>query len=508
MITTNMTNYTHSDSGGVHHHPDLRAIAINAMRARGFLVRFPDEVSHQLKSEKEPTFGTLKLQDLSSLLWSSIDNDDSKDLDQIECARTEKGGIRLYVGIADVDWFVPLRSPIDQAAAQNTTSVYTGVTTFPMLPDQLSTDLSSLNEGGKRLAMVTELLVADDGRVTESAIYPAIVQNKAQLTYNAVADWLEGTAPNSQTEAGSRTLTKIQASEDLQAQLRLQDKAAGILRERRHEAGALTFYSSELKPVMSPEGTVIELQAQHRNRASLLIEDLMVAANQATAMFLDAKGLPSVRRVVRTPARWDRIVGLAASMGSRLPADPDAASLEGFLQQQHKANPDHFADLSLAVIKLLGRGEYVLKAPGDTAPGHFGLAVNDYSHSTAPNRRYPDLLTQRLLKAAISGAACPYSNEELSSLATHCTEKEDDANRVERFVKKCAAATMLQSRIGEVFEAVISGVSSEGTWVRLSHPPVEGKLFGLVEHLDVGHRVRVQLASVNPEKGFIDFELK
>jgi exoribonuclease-2 len=486
---------------------DLKTTAELAMQARGFLVRFPEEAHEQLHNEHEPPFDTLKIRDLSSWLWSSIDNDDSKDLDQIEYAVRESNGTRIYVGIADVDWFVPIHSPLDKAAAQNTTSVYTGVETFMMLPPALSTDLSSLNEGVKRLAMVAELLISEDGSVTNATVYPAIVQNKAQLTYNAVASWLDEKDGTGATDAGRQTLAKIEKSPELQAQLKLQDATAQCLRVRRHEAGALSFQTTELNPVMSPEGSVLDLATRQQNRASYIIEDFMIASNQATAGFLDDKGFPSIRRVVQVPSRWERIMALASSLGTTLPGEPDGKALEDFLQSQRKSNPEHFADLSLAIIKLLGRGEYLVKMPGEVAPGHFGLAVQNYSHSTAPNRRYPDLITQRLLKAAIAGAKNPYSASELVDLARHCTEKEDDANKVERFVRKCAAATLLASRIGQRFSAVVSGVSKDGTWVRLSSPPIEGKLADPPQHLDVGDNVHVRLISTNPEKGFIDFEM-
>jgi VacB/RNase II family 3'-5' exoribonuclease len=486
---------------------DLRTTAELAMKARGFLVGFPEEVHEQLQNAQEPPFDKLSIRDLSSWLWSSIDNDDSRDLDQVEYAVREASGTRAYVGIADVDWFVPIHSPLDRAAAQNTTSVYTGVETFMMLPPALSTDLSSLNEGVKRLAMIAELFISEDGAVTEATVYPAIVENKAQLTYNAVAAWLDGTTGLGLTEAGSQTVAKIEKSPELQAQLKLQDVTAQALRVRRHDAGALSFQTLELHPVMSPEGSVLDLATRQQNRASFIIEDFMIASNQATAGFLDSKGFPSIRRVVQVPARWERIVALASSLGGSLPGEPDGKSLEDFLQTQLKSNPEHFADLSLAIIKLLGRGEYLVKMPGDVAPGHFGLAVHNYSHSTAPNRRYPDLITQRLLKAAISGKKNPYSPSELIDLARHCTEKEDDANKVERLVRKCAAATLLASRIGQKFSAVVSGVSRDGTWVRLSAPPIEGKLIDPPHDLDVGDSVHVRLISTNPEKGFIDFEL-
>ncbi len=482
-------------------HPDLRAIARQAMLDRGFLVEFPPDAQQELKAEIEPDFRAVKARDLTSWLWSSIDNDDSRDLDQIEYAEQEAGGIRIFVGIADVDWYVPLRSPLDNAAAHNTTSVYTGVRTFPMLPEQLSTDLSSLNEGEKRLAIVVELLVSDDGAIKDPSLYPAIVQNKAQLAYNSVAAWLD-------KEPGAATPEKIQRNGDLQSQLVLQDKAASWLRARRHEAGALTFHTTELQPIMTPEGVVTDLQSKQHNRATLLIEDFMIAANQTTATFLEQRGLPSIRRVVKIPERWDRIRALAATLGGNLSSDPDARSLEAFLQQQQKSNPSHFPELSLSIIKLLGRGEYTVKMPGGDAPGHFGLAVENYSHSTAPNRRYSDLLTQRLLKAAFAAKQAPYSQTELVELATRCTEKEDDANKVERLVKKCAAAAMLRPRVGQEFDAIVSGINASGTWVRLLNPPIEGKLLGEARHMDIGHRVRVRLESVNPERGFIDFELR
>lgn len=481
-------------------HPDLRSIARRAMLERGFLVDLSPEAQEELKKEFEPDFRSVKARDLTPWLWSSIDNDDSRDLDQIEYAVEERGGIRIYVGIADVDWFVPAHSPLDLAAAHNTTSIYTGVRTFPMLPEQLSTDLSSLNEGENRLAIVVEMLVSRDGEITEPSLYAAIVQNKAQLAYNSVAAWLD-------QQPDGKTPEKVERNRDLQKQLRLQDQAAACLRQRRHEAGALTFQTMELQPIMSPDGMVVDLASKQHNRATLLIEDFMIAANQTTASFLEQRGLPSIRRVVKIPERWDRIRALAAALGGNLSPEPDARSLEEFLQQQQRSNPSHFPELSLSIIKLLGRGEYMVKMPGGDAPGHFGLAVENYSHSTAPNRRYSDLLTQRLLKAAFAGKHAPYSGDELRELAARCTEKENDANKVERQVKKCAAAAMLRPRVGQEFDAVVSGINASGMWVRLLHPPVEGKLLGEAKHLDIGHRVHVRLDSVNPERGFIDFEL-
>jgi exoribonuclease-2 len=338
-----------------------------------------------------------------------------------------------------------------------------------------------------------------------------VVENKAQLTYNAVASWLEdGAAPASQSNANGvdeRTLAKIRQSSDLQEQLRLQNQAAQSLRTARHLAGALTFHTSEMNPVLSPQGTVVDLETRRQNIAGLLIEDFMIASNQATAKFLDAKGLPSLRRVVKTPERWDKIVAVAASLGQHLPDQPDAQSLEQFLQTQRRQNPSGFADVSLAIIKLLGRGEYVARTPGQEDAGHFALAAQAYAHSTAPNRRFPDLITQRLLKAAMNGNTHTYSIEELQALATHCTEREDAAHKVERQVKKCAAAVLLERRIGESFDGIVTGVTDRATWVRLTHPPVEGRIAGDPRHVDVGDRVRVRLVSTDAQRGFIDFAL-
>jgi exoribonuclease II len=421
-----------------------------------------------------------------------------------------------------VDWFVPMNSALDQAAQHNTTSVYAGIMTFPMLPEHLSTDLSSLNENVKRVAMVTEMLVGKDGAILESLVYPAVVQNHAQLTYNAVAAWLEGQQDSSKggsreakklrdspgSDISARVLEKIIHDDELVDQLKLQNEVAEQLRERRHQAGALSLETTELQPILSREGHVVDLDARRPNRATLVIEDLMIAANQVAASFLEQKNVPSIRRVVKDPERWDRIVTLASTLGGDLPSAPDAKSLEDFLKQQRHVNPDHFQDLSLSIIKLLGRGEYVVKSPGTASSGHFGLAVQHYSHSTAPNRRYPDLLTQRLLKAALAGKGAVYAIQELESLAERCTQKEDDANKVERFVRKCIAATVMRSHIGEKFTAIVTGASDKATWVRVSTPPVEGKLNGAVQGIDVGDRVEVELRSVDPYRGFIDFQLR
>jgi len=505
---------------------NLHAVARGQMQEHGFLVDFPPPALREAAQAAEPDFARLPARDLTGWLWSSIDNDDSRDLDQIEFARREPGGTRLYVAIAQVDPFVHQGSALDEAAQHNTTSVYTGVQTFPMLPERLSTDLSSLLEGQKRLANVVELLLEDDGQVHESTVYPAIVINRAQLTYDAVARWLEARAGGSTTQPSDitpppvreasvpgtgggvtrRMTEKIRQAPALQEQLLLQEGAAQALCQRRHEAGALTLQAIEFRPSVSPEGAV-DLAARPLNRATQLIEDLMIAANQAAVGYLLAHRFPTLRRVVRTPKRWDRIVELAAQHGDSLPAVPDAPRLEAFLKRQQSRDPDRFPDLSLTVIKLLGRGEYVINLPGQTAPGHFSLAVENYSHSTAPNRRYPDILTQRLLLAAGSQTPIPYEVTELQALAARCTEKEDDANKVERAVRKSIAAVALANRIGEDFPGFITGASDKGVWVRILHPPVEGKLQGKLPRLDVGDPVLVRLVETNPLRGYIDFEL-
>jgi len=486
---------------------NLEQIARQVMKSYDFLTDAPVQVLAEAQAAKEPVFEKLPVRDLSAWLWSSIDNDDSKDLDQIEYAAPDPKGTRLYVGIAHVDGFAPKGSATDAFAQHNTTSLYTGVKTFPMLPEKLSTDLSSLVEGKKRLAVVVEILVNAENHIEETSVYPAIVFNRAQLTYNAVSVWL-GDTPASQvaSDVTTRMLAKITSHPELQGQLRLQDRVAQGLRLKRHEAGALSFASTEFRPEILPDGR-IELKPSPLNRATQLIEDFMIAANQATAAFLESKGFPSLRRIVRTPKRWDRIVALAADHGGPLPAAPDSKALENFLVEQQRKDPDHFPDLSLAIIKLLGRGEYLVKAPGQQAPGHFGLAVENYSHSTAPNRRYPDLLTQRLILAANQGSPSPYPFDELQRLAQYCTQKEDDANKVERTVRKSIAAVALSPRIGESFDAFITGVSDKGVWARLLHPPVEGKIQGKTDGLDVGDPVTVRLMGTNPLKVFIDFQV-
>jgi exoribonuclease-2 len=436
------------------------------------------------------------VRDLTRQLWVSIDNDDSRDLDQLTVAKPHPdGSVTLLVAIADVDALVTKDSALDAHARQNTTSVYTAGGLFPMLPDQLSTDLTSLREGQNRLAVVVELVIAEDGAVLRSTLFRALVRNHAKLAYNSVAAWLVGTGPAPEQMA---------AVSGLEGQLRLQDRAAHRLKARRHQQGALSLETLEPHAVFDGE-ILTALMVEEKNRAKELIEDCMIAANQATASYLQAKGVPSFRRILRSPERWQRIVELAARWSEPLPKEPDARALEAFLVKRRQADPVRFPDLSLAIVKLIGRGEYVLDHTTDKAPEHFGLAVKGYTHSTAPNRRFPDLITQRLIKAALVGTPMPYRPDELEYLACHCTEKEDDAEKVERQLRKSAGALMLESRIGQRFDAIVTGASDKGTWVRVLDPPVEGKLAGLTRGLDVGDLVKVELMSTNVERGYIDF---
>ena len=436
------------------------------------------------------------VRDLRNLLWASIDNDDSRDLDQLTVAEAMPGDqIKILVAIADVDSLVKNGSAIDEHAHHNTTSVYTAAEIFPMLPEKLSTDLTSLNFNEDRLSLVVEMVVGADGSLQESSVYRAWVRNRAKLAYNSVAAWLE---------KNGDTPEAVVAVPGLAENLRLQDRVAQSLKNFRHIHGALSLETIEAKAVFDGD-QIRALEIEEKNRAKEIIEDFMIAANGVVARFLSARKFPSIRRVVRTPKRWDRIVEIAGERQVKLPDIPNSKALEEFLLKEKAADPLSFPDLSLAVIKLLGSGEYIAELPEDNPPGHFGLAVKDYVHATAPNRRYPDLLIQRLLKAALEGKPVPYSKDELDVLALHCTEAEDAARKVERQVGKSAAALLLESRIGEQFDAIVTGAAAKGTWVRLLTIPVEGKVVSGFEGLDVGDRTRVQLISVNVQQGFIDF---
>jgi VacB/RNase II family 3'-5' exoribonuclease len=488
------------------HRDILSKIAHRVMLERGLLPDFSSAALAELgrlqhsaaKAPDVPT-GTDSntFHDRRNLLWASIDNDDSRDLDQLTVAEAMPAGkVKIMVAIADVDSSIKNGSALDEHARTNTTSVYTAAEIFPMLPEQISTDVTSLNFNQDRLAVVVEMVVSADGSLEDSKIYRAWVRNHAKLAYNSVAAWLDkkGDIPE-----------ELAAVPGLAENLQLQDQVAQRLKNFRHLHGALSLETIEAKPVFDGD-QLQSLEIDEKNRAKELIEDFMIAANGVTARYLSAKKFPSLRRVVRTPKRWERIVAIAADHKFNLPELPDSKALEAFLVKQKAEDPLHFPDLSLAVIKLLGAGEYVAELPDGDVPGHFGLAVKDYAHSTAPNRRYPDLLTQRLLKAALDGKPTPYSKDELDLLATHCTEAEDAANKVERQVEKSAAALLLESRIGEQFDSIVTGASEKGTWVRLLSVPVEGKVVQGFEGLDVGERTRVQLIDTNVERGFIDFK--
>jgi exoribonuclease II len=478
---------------------DLQAMARQVMLARGFEPNFPPATQQQLadiRAHPPHLAPSDKVRDLRGLLWSSIDNDTSKDLDQIEVAeRLPNGDVKVMIGIADVDSFVGKDSPIDQHAGRETTSVYTGVIVFPMLPNELSTGASSLLENADRPAVVTEFVVNINaaGLLSSSNVYRAIVRNKAQLTYSAVGAWLEGAAP---------APPKVAASSDLQAQLKLQDEVARALRKLRYANGALNIDTAEVIPLLLNQ-QVTGVATVEKNRATELIEDFMIAANGVVARLLEK--VSSLRRIVKTPEHWDGIVRLAAAQGGTLPAQADSRALNDFLVKRKAADPDHFADLSLAVIKLIGPGEYVLERPGDPEQGHFGLAVQDYTHSTAPNRRFADVVTQRLIKALLDGNPGPYSDDELTGIAANCTEKGDAARKVEREMSKRLAAVAMSHRVGETFDAIVTGVTPKGTFVRVLQPHIEGLLAQGAQGLHVGDKVRARLMRTDVQRGFIDF---
>lgn len=480
------------------HRHILKEIARRAMRERGFEPDFPPDVIEELdrmKGPAAPDDGSAR--DMRSLPWCSIDNEDSRDLDQLNVAREAPGGgAVIFIAVADVDALVSKNTAIDRRARQNTVSVYTAAEIFPMLPERLSTDLTSLNLEEDRLAVVIEMTLSEAGALVSSDVYRAVVRNRAKLDYRSVASWLEGETP---VPAG------ISAVECLDENLRLQCSAAQKMKTLRHSGGALDFRTIETKPVFDGE-YLKDLEAAEGNLAREIIEEFMIAANGVSARYVESRNLPSIRRVVRTPKRWDRIVELAEEHGASLPPDPDPRALERFLESAEARDPEGFPDLSLSVVKLIGSGEYAVEFPGREAPGHFGLAVKDYAHSTAPNRRYPDLVTQRLLKAAVAGKPSAYGDKELEEIAAHCTRAEDAAKKVERQVTKSAAAILLGSRIGQRFDAVVTGASPKGTWVRIFHPPVEGRLEAGYEGMDVGRRLRVELTSTDVERGFIDFK--
>jgi exoribonuclease-2 len=476
---------------------ELKAIARRTMIQRGLLPDFSPAVLTETDAVTSAAAETdPSIHDLRGLLWCSIDNDDSRDLDQLSVAEPTVGGaVKIRVAVADVDAIVRKGSAIDGHAWTNTTSVYTAAEIFPMLPEKLSTGLTSLGEGQARLAIVIEMTVAADGTVTGSDVCRAVVLNRAKLAYNSVAAWLDGSAP---------APPRLAAVPGLDQQLLTQDRVARAMKGLRHQHGALSLDTLEARAVFDGE-VLADLRLDEKNRAKELIEDFMIASNGVTAKYLERKGYASLRRVLRAPERWERIVALAAGVGGRLPAEPSARALEDFLSGRRQADPIRFPDLSLSVVKLLGSGEYVVEHPGQAVDGHFGLAVGTYTHSTAPNRRFPDLVTQRLLKAAMAGQPAPYAVDALDGLAHHCTEQEDNAAKVERQVRKSAAALLLAPRIGQRFDAIVTGVSDKGTWVRILRPAAEGKVVRGFEGLDVGDRTRVELVHTDVERGFVDF---
>jgi VacB/RNase II family 3'-5' exoribonuclease len=479
-------------------HFNLVAAAHASMLEHGFQPDFPAAAAAELASiQTHPELSAVAgVRDLRDLLWSSIDNDTSRDLDQIEWAeQLPDGGIRVLIGVADVDIRVVRGTVLDGHARSETTSVYTGVKVFPMLPAELSEGITSLNENQDRAALVVEYAVDSAGGVSAGLAYRALVRNRAQLAYNAVGAWLEGkgAAPE-----------KVAANPQLAAQLKLQDAAAQRMLDGRFQHGALDLETIETRPVMLAD-QAIEIARQSKNRATSLIEEFMVAANGAIARIFEEARVASIRRIVRTPKRWDRIVEVAAGLGTTLPAAPDSKALNDFLLAQKQKDPDHFPDLSLSVVKLMGPGEYVLVKPNETSPGHFGLAVQDYTHSTAPNRRFPDVVTQRLLKALLAKAEQPYSENDLSDIAQRCTLMEDGARKVEREMQKRIAAVVLHPHIGQSYRAIVTGVNNYGTFVRTLDPHVDGKLVHGEKGLDVGDRVTVRLVSTDPQRGFVDF---
>ncbi|HEX8285576.1 MAG TPA: RNB domain-containing ribonuclease [Pyrinomonadaceae bacterium] len=479
--------------------PDLRAIARAAVADAGFEPDFPAEVGRELEEAAlagARAAADAGVRDLRGLLWSSIDNKESRDLDQVEYAERDGAGFRVLVGIADVDAFAPKGSAVDRHAAVNTVSVYTPAHVFPMLPERLSTDLTSLVEGADRLAVVMELCVSEGGEVHCESVYRALVHNRAKLDYDSAGAWLEGRGPAPET---------VKNLEGLEGQVRLQDEIARGLHELRRRCGALELEREELVPVLDERGRVVRLDQRRNNRAQVIIESLMIAANTSMAELLESKGVPSLRRVVRAPERWPRIVETAASFGYELPAEPDPRALSDFMSSRREKDPGGYAELSLAILKLMGPGDYMVEAPGLEQEGHFGLAVHDYTHSTAPNRRFPDLVTQRCLKATASDAPAPYTREELEAIAARCNLMESAARKVERRMRKVAAASLLSARVGETFDAVVTGVKPAGTFARLLRPPADGRVVKGWRGLDVGDRVRVRLLSTDPARGFIDF---
>ncbi len=511
-------SHSHPKGGG--HGFDLAEAALTELHEAGFRPEFGPDVEEQLaeiQSEQGKAPLPKGFDDLRALGWSSVDNDTSRDLDQIEVAERVPGGIHIRVAIGDVAALVGRDSPIDKHAAAQTQTLYTAVRNFPMLPLELSAGLTSLNENADRLAVVMSFTVAQNGELQDEAVTRALVRNRAQLAYSRVGPWLDeastGKASGDTAELRSDSAhadspagikaTPSLGSDWLASQLKLQDEATQALHAARIAAGALEFQRSEAQPMLA-DGQVKDIHEVSQNRAMHLIEDLMIAANGVMARTLRKAGRSGLQRVVRVPQRWDRIVALAAQHGGDLPANPDSVALNNFLTEQRRIDPDHYADLAVGVIKLMGAGEYMLMRPDDDPTGHFGLAARDYTHSTAPNRRFPDLVTQRILHAMLDDAPAPYSDQELAATATHCNEADKQLRKIERAMEKRVAAVALAHRIGEVFRGVVTGASDKGVYVRVIQPPFEGRVVQNADGLDVGDRVQVQLLHTDPVRAFID----
>jgi exoribonuclease-2 len=480
-----------------HQHVDLSRIARETMLEQGFHPDIPVKVHQEAQQiDGSAAIANSGARDLRHLLWSSIDNATSRDLDQIEFITKEADLFKVLIGIADVDAFTEKGSAIDDYAAENTTSVYTGVKTFPMLPEELSTDKSSLLEGQDRLAVVIEMNVTPDGSVTTRDVFRALVCNKAKLSYESIGTWFDadGVIPD-----------EVSRVKSLEAQLRLQLEVAQYLNAARKQQGALRLDTNQATPLVDDLQRIVDFSVDERNSARDLIENFMVAANGAMAEFLDRRGVPSIHRVVKTPENWPRIREIASEVNDDLPDAPDALALSEFLERRRAADPDRFPDLSLAVVKLLGPGDYVVQIPGKESGGHFGLAVHRYTHSTAPNRRYADLITQRLLKGLVSGNGSPYTTDELEEIVNHCNDRESAARKVERKMRKVAAAVFMTNRIGDEFKAIVTGVTPKGTFARILKPPVDGMVVRHEHGLKVGQKIRVKLLSTDPQRGYIDF---
>jgi exoribonuclease-2 len=515
---------SHVDHGTSHQGPghpfDLARAALDEMHEAGFLPEFSADAEAQLKvieaqfAAPQPTAG---VEDLRGLGWSSIDNDTSRDLDQIEVAERVAGGIKLRVAIGDVVAAVEQGSPIDKHAQAQTQTIYTAVKNFPMLPLELSTGLTSLNENGDRRAVMMTFTVGPDGGLSDESVSLALVRNRAQLAYSRVGPWLDNTA-GGVVDDNVMSLRSDSAREHAEAQLdsgtlpagwlveqlKMQDEAAQALHAARVKAGALEFHKAEADPVVI-DGRVVGVVDTVQNRAMNLIEDLMVAANGVMARALRHGGRSGLQRVVVVPKRWDRIVALAKEKGYDLPVEPDSKALNDVLADLQKKDPDHYPDVAVTVIKLMGPGEYLLMRPDDDPTGHFGLAARDYTHSTAPNRRFPDMVTQRVLHAMMRNEPAPYSDTELAAIAVHCNEADKALRKIERDMQKRVAAVAMSSHIGEVFPGVVTGSSDKGVYVRVIQPPFEGRVVQGEDGLDVGDRVNVKLIHTDPARAFIDF---